>query len=215
MPAARTAAPVTNVRRLAVIWFANMACLSFVLGGLPSAAPWNPDEFGNIGVAMMGTCLVVSLIFVASRRLRLGLRGLTRLQVAAAATLYGGAQVAMWALGMAGASVAAASWLIGVAMGACTVPLLTAWMACYDLDFRSIMFYGSFSAVASVALSFVMGLLAPTVAALVWCLCALVGVFAPVFIGGAAGKKRKRGRSACGIRRWRESCFGDGPLRRF
>ena len=142
---------------------------------------------------MMGTCLVVSLIFVASRRLRLGLRGLTRLQVAAAATLYGGAQVAMWALGMAGASVAAASWLIGVAMGACTVPLLTAWMACYDLDFRSIMFYGSFSAVASVALSFVMGLLAPTVAALVWCLCALVGAFAPVFIGGAAGKKGSGG----------------------
>ena len=116
--------------------------------------------------------------------------------VAAAAALYGGAQVAMWGLGMAGNPAVAAPWLIwliGIAMGACTVPLLTAWMACYDLDFRAIMFYGSISAVASAALSFVMGLFAPAVAGLAWCLCALVGAFAPTFIGGTGLGRRGTG----------------------
>lgn len=170
-----------------------------------------PDDFGNIGVAMMGTCLVVSLVFAGLRRLRPGLRGLTRCQVAAAAALYGGAQVAMWALGMAGVSASAALWAIGIVMGACTVPLLTAWMACYDLDFRSIMFYGSLSAVAAVALSFVIGLLVPAVAALVWCLCALAGAFAPVFIGRPAAKKGP-GREAIGVSGGGEGAFDPAAL---
>ena len=169
-----------------------------------------PDDFGNIGVAMMGTCLVVSLIFAASRRLRLGLRGLTRWQVAVAAALYGGAQVAMWALGMVGVSAPAALWGIGIVMGACTVPLLTAWMACFELDFRSIMFYGSLSAVAAVALSFVIGLLASAVAALVWCVCALAGAFAPVFIGRPMAKKGV-GREVAGVSGG-EDAFGSAAL---
>ncbi len=67
-------------------------------------------------------------------------------------------------------------------MGAAVVPLLVAWSACFALDFRNVLFYGALSCMVSSVVAFVVSVLSPIAAGIVWCLCALVGAAAPVIL---------------------------------
>ena len=72
---------------------------------------------------------------------------------------------------------------LGAVMGCCLIPLFMAWLACYNMGFRSILFHGGLAAIGSALIVLVILLLDPVVAAVCWCLCTLVGSCAPAFIG--------------------------------
>ena len=168
-----------------------------------------PDSFGMVAVSMLGACALAGLIFMLAPRTREALCRLTRRRILAAAALYSLAQAAFWYLAIwASGAPAAAIGVLGVVMGCCLVPLFMAWQACYGTDFRSILFHGGLSAIASTLITLVILLLDPLVAGTCWCLCTLVGAFAPVFLhyGDSAGRDvwAIEGTGAC-------PAHGDGP----
>lgn len=140
-----------------------------------------PYEFGNIAIAMMVCCLVVSCAFALSRRLQGMARRLPRLGTVGAAALYEAGQVALWLVTLLSPQTGPViPCAIGVAMGVCLVPLLAAWQTCYSIGFRAIMLYGALSGALAVLIDVLISALDAPVAAAAWCLAAGIGAISPV-----------------------------------
>ena len=141
-----------------------------------------PDTFGTVAVSMLGACALASLVFILVPRIRNVVCHVTRRRVLAAASCYSLAQMAFWCLAILNPGVpVVAIGALGAVMGCCLVPLFMAWQACYGTDFRSILFHGGLSAIASALITLVILLLDPFVAGVCWCLCTIAGSFAPAF----------------------------------
>ena len=143
-----------------------------------------PESFGAVAVSMLVACALAGLVFILVPSVRGAVCHLTRRRALAAAVIYSMAQVGFWRLAVAVQEVSTGVLgALGAVMGCCLIPLFMAWLACYNMGFRSILFHGGLATIGSALIALVILLLDPVVAAVCWCLCTLVGSCAPALIG--------------------------------
>ena len=139
-----------------------------------------PESFGAVAVSMLVACALAGLVFILVPSVRGVVCHLTRRRALAAAVIYSMAQAGFWWLAVAAQEVSTGVLgALGAVMGCCLIPLFMAWLACYNMGFRSILFHGGLAAIGSALIVLVILLLDPVVAAVCWCLCTLVGSCAP------------------------------------
>ena len=135
-----------------------------------------PESFGAVAVSMLVACALAGLVFILVPSVRGVVCHLTRRRALAAAVIYSMAQAGFWWLAVAAQEVSTGVLgALGAVMGCCLIPLFMAWLACYNMGFRSILFHGGLAAIGSALIVLVILLLDPVVAAVCWCLCTLVG----------------------------------------
>lgn len=143
-----------------------------------------PAWFSNVGMAAMAGCLAVASAFILTRGFRRAFTSLPRPMLIASAAAFTLTQVLLWALCLAGVEAPLALMLDAAVMGMCLPPLLTAWERRFDVGFRDILQHGALVCLLCASVTWLISLLPPSAAMVLWCLCAAVGSFAPI-VGAA------------------------------
>lgn len=138
-------------------------------------------------VAAMGiACLALSAALTVFAAKRPAWSGFGTPALAIAAVGYVVTQVLLWfaLLGDGGSATLFAG--LGVAMGACLMPIIMAWIARFALDVRSVMLHGALACVGASLLAWALSLLSALPAAVLGVGCAVVGAFSPIALSRAA-----------------------------
>lgn len=93
-------------------------------------------------------------------------------------------QVLLWAALIAGTINVPFAIAIGATSGLFAPFAIYAWVRCYDVNFRDILFHGSIVCAASTALTWLISLFPLIPAALAMALCAIVGCAFPLYLMG-------------------------------
>ena len=132
--------------------------------------------------AFAAVCLALSLALALFAAKRPAWSGFGRSLTGAAAVGYAALVALMWGAVVLGSADEILFAGVGVGLGACSTPVIMAWVARYASDARSVMLHGALSCMLATALVGTMSLLPVAGAAALGVACALAGAFAPLAI---------------------------------
>lgn len=132
--------------------------------------------------AFAATCLALSLALAMFAAKRHAWSGFGVPLTGAAAVGYAVLVALMWGAVAFGGADGMLFTVIGVGLGACSIPVIMAWVARYASDARSVMLHGALSCMLATALVGAMSLLPAAGAAALGVACAIAGAFAPFAI---------------------------------